>query len=78
MLTDKFSKIKQLFRGGESEGTKPEDYDQVELAKGIKVEMEHTNDKDVATRIAMDHLHEREDYYKVLDKAGLAEELHGE
>jgi 5'-nucleotidase len=39
-----------------------------ELAKGVKVEYEHTNDIDVATEIAMDHLGERIDYYDLLDK----------
>jgi hypothetical protein len=35
--------------------------------KGIKVEMEHTNDKAKAREIAMDHLWEIKDYYDRLD-----------
>jgi len=33
------------------------------LGQGIRVEMEHTNDVDVAREIALDHLAERLDYY---------------
>lgn len=40
--------------------------DQIE--KGIKVEREHTTDKDEARLIAMDHLVELPDYYTRLDK----------
>jgi len=54
--------------GGLAYGMSPGDFDQVELEKGIKVEMEHTNDPIVATRIAMDHLVEHPDYYKELEK----------
>lgn len=39
-----------------------------ELNKGIKVEMEHTNDKKIATEIAMDHLFEDPNYYSKLKK----------
>jgi hypothetical protein len=38
-----------------------------ELGKGIKVEYEHTNDTNKATRIAMDHLVEFPRYYIHLD-----------
>ena len=39
-----------------------------ELDKGVKVEMEHTNDKDKAEEIAMDHLFEDPNYYVKLNK----------
>ena len=39
-----------------------------ELDKGVKVEMEHTNDKDKAKEIAMDHLFEDPNYYVKLNK----------
>jgi RNase H-fold protein (predicted Holliday junction resolvase) len=45
-----------------------------ELAVGIKVEMEHTDDPEEAKKIAMDHLAERPDYYKKLLVAGLVDE----
>ena len=35
---------------------------------GIKVEMEHTDDKEKATEITMDHLTEFPDYYDRLEK----------
>lgn len=40
-----------------------------QLAKGIKVELEHTSDKAVAKEIALDHLAEFADYYDRLKKA---------
>ena len=40
-----------------------------QLARGVKVEFEHTNDIEVATEIAMDHLGEKLDYYTRLAKA---------
>lgn len=40
--------------------------DQLEI--GIKVEMEHTSDKNVAREIALDHLMELPDYYSKLGK----------
>ena len=39
-----------------------------ELAKGIKVEMEHTKDPDLARKIATDHLTEFGTYYTALDE----------
>ena len=39
-----------------------------ELNKGIKVELEHTDSKEMAEEIAMDHLSEMPDYYTRLDK----------
>ena len=41
---------------------------QQQLHAGIKVEMEHANDPDVAREIALDHLGERLDYYQQLAK----------
>ena len=40
----------------------------LELAKGIKVEMEHTSDVDAAREIALDHLNEKLNYYTLLKK----------
>ena len=42
-----------------------------QLEMGIKVELEHVKDKDVAETIAMDHLVEHPDYYSKLKRAGL-------
>ena len=41
--------------------------DPEELARGIKVEMEHTSSKQVAHEIALDHLHEDPKYYTHLE-----------
>jgi len=47
---------------------KAKDVDQDELKLGIKVEMEHTGNKMMAERIALDHLAEIENYYTLLKK----------
>ena len=44
------------------------EYDSHQLAMGIKVEMEHTNNKIISEKIAKDHLAEISDYYTRLDK----------
>lgn len=43
----------------------------VELAMGIKVEMEHTDDPKKAEKIAMDHLKENPSYYSQLKLSGI-------
>ena len=62
----------EMLPGGLSEGHKETDYDPAALAKGIKVEMEHTTDEEVAKEIAMDHLTEDPAYYDKLEAAGLS------
>lgn len=57
---------KDQIPGGLGDNADPDDFDQEELAKGIKVESEHTDDPDKAREIAMDHLTEDPDYYKKL------------
>lgn len=47
---------------------KPEDVNKKELEMGIKVEMEHTKNKAISQRIALDHLAEFPDYYTRLKK----------
>jgi len=49
--------------GGKSDNAPDSDFDAEELAKGIKVELEHTDDKELAKEIAKDHLSEFPDYY---------------
>lgn len=46
-----------------SKGYEPSDFDKSALREGTKVEMEHTDSKKVAQRIAMDHLVEDPNYY---------------
>ena len=55
-------------KGGMADKKKPEDFDQKELKMGIKIEMEHTDDAELAKEIAMDHLTEFPDYYSRLEK----------
>lgn len=54
--------------GGLADEDMPDDFDPKELKMGIKVEMEHTDDPDLAKEIAMDHLKEIPDYYTRLAK----------
>ena len=44
------------------------DYLEKQLLNGKKVEQEHTDDMDVATKVALDHLAEKPDYYEKLEK----------
>ena len=53
---------------GEKDVRQDMDYDPVQLAEGIRVEMEHTRDPDVAKEIAKDHLDEFDGYYTSLKK----------
>lgn len=48
--------------------------DKEELKVGALVELEHTDDKREAVKIAMDHLKEDPEYYKKLYHAGLIDE----
>lgn len=61
--------------GGLADKAAPSDFKPHELALGVQVEMEHTNDPAVAQEIAMDHLIEDPEYYTKLVKAGLAKEF---
>ena len=45
-----------------------EDVDPKELAIGVEIELEHTNDRKIATIIALHHLAEIKDYYTRLKK----------
>ncbi len=51
---------------GLSRGRRPRDFSARALQQGTRVEMEHTNDRALARRIAMDHLVEDRNYYKKL------------
>jgi hypothetical protein len=54
-------------KGGLADKKKPSDFDQKQLADGVKVEMEHTSNPLIAKEIAMDHLTEDKLYYKKLE-----------
>ena len=54
--------------GGLADEYNPSDFDREQIAKGIKIEMEHTDDPIIAREIAMDHLVENPKYYDELEK----------
>ena len=54
--------------GGLADKGPPEDVSPEQVAKGIKVEMEHTDDEDIAREITYDHLTEDPRYYDKLEK----------
>ena len=45
-----------------------------ELEVGIQVELEHTDNRDEAKKIALDHMKENSNYYSKLYKSGLIDE----
>ncbi|MFA5392771.1 MAG: DUF5661 family protein, partial [Candidatus Paceibacterota bacterium] len=53
-------------KGGKADDKSYSDFDQDQLAKGAKVEMEHTDDPSLAKEIAADHLAEFPNYYDAL------------
>ena len=59
-------KLKDKLPGGKADKKSPKDFDKKALEAGIKVEMEHTNDRSIAQEIAMDHLTEDSNYYQKL------------
>ena len=61
-------KIADKLKGGEADNTPNQAFDPEELAEGIEVELEHTDDIDKAIEIAKDHLKELPDYYSRLEE----------
>ncbi len=64
----KFRLIEDKVKGGKADKMSASDFDSDELSKGVKVELEHTDDKTMAKEIAMDHLVEDPHYYTNLEK----------
>lgn len=62
-----------FYQSGLSAGMDPSYFDPTELALGTEVELEHTGDRWLARKIAMDHLVEDPQYYS---KLKLMEEGH--
>lgn len=74
-LIDKFQKtkneydqFKEMIPGGLAAGKKPEDFDPKQIEKGIRVELEHSGNKELAAEIATDHLAENPKYYDYLEE----------
>ena len=56
----------EILKGGEGEGKKASDFNKTQVDMGIMVELEHTNDPEIALEIAIDHLTEDPEYYTKL------------
>jgi hypothetical protein len=61
-------KNKELLIGGQGDNRSDFLFNKEQLAKGIKVESEHTKDPRIQKEIAKDHLSESKNYYKELFK----------
>jgi hypothetical protein len=61
-------KESEKLKGGKGDDRPDSDFDKKDLEDGIKHEMEHTKDRQVAKEIAKDHLSEDPNYYKKLKK----------
>lgn len=60
--------------GGKADDKTPEDFDIDDVRIGTAVEGEHSNNPDIATEIALDHLEENPEYYDQLITSGIADE----
>lgn len=60
--------------GGKADDKTPEDFDIDDIRIGTAVEREHSNNPDIATEIALDHLEENPEYYDQLITSGIADE----
>lgn len=73
--TDFFINEDGQLKGGVGDATATSTVNPAQLAIGVQVEMEHTNNEKIATEIALDHLTEDPAYYTKLVAAGLAKEF---
>lgn len=68
-MNNKFLFVSEMLNGlADKKGITEDDVDPTQLAMGIKVEMEHTDDPEISKQIALDHLAEISDYYTRLEK----------
>jgi len=58
--------MEEKIKGGLAEGKKNSDFPKEQIDKGVKIELEHTSDKNLAKEIAKDHLVENKQYYSYL------------
>jgi len=65
---------KDRLHGGNADNKTPEDFNPVDVAIGTAVEREHSNNPDIATEIAIDHLSQSNSYYDQLIASGIADE----
>jgi hypothetical protein len=79
-LGDKSDDPMEKLDGGMADGNKPDAPDD-EAAAGMAVEMEHTDDPEIAKEITEDHLTEDDEYYtklKLMEDGELDDEVEGE
>lgn len=64
------NEVAKVNPGGRAEkkGVTSKDFPRATIEKGIKVEMEHTQDRELSEKIVLDHLAESPDYYDALEK----------
>jgi len=74
MLTS-FVSGEEKIPGGKADGLDESEFPEKAIEMGERVEMEHTNDPEVAREITKDHLVESPEYYEYLDK--MEEEMKG-
>jgi Domain of unknown function (DUF6321)/Protein of unknown function (DUF5661) len=74
-LKDCACKKSEKLLGGKGDTKDISDFDAKEVEMGLKVEMEHTKDREVAQEIVADHLSEDPSYYSKLKGSGLPDEL---
>ncbi len=64
--------VEEVMPGGAADNVPNTEFNSDALAKGIKHEMEHTTDEQVASEIAKDHLKEDPQYYDKLEQMKLS------
>lgn len=66
MLGSKMKTALDRIHGGKADGKSVNDFDPKQIAMGKKVEMEHTDNPEIAEEISTDHLEEFDKYYTAL------------
>lgn len=71
IFTKHYKLREDKIKGGLADKKKESDFNEEQIKLGVKVEMEHTDNPNLAKEIAMDHLVEDPLYYSKLLKSGL-------
>jgi len=81
-LSQDKEEVGDMLQGGKADGKSPKDFDPEQILKGMKVELEHSDNPMIAIEIVMDHLAEIPTYYDYLEdmekEAGVADVEGGE
>lgn len=73
-VSENLNEYQNHIQGGKGDMATINDVDSIQLLIGTAVEMEHTDDKEIAQEIAIDHLVENPEYYTILLDSGLVDE----